>query len=490
MYHPGTRYQIVSSEYWWSDAWSAEDYGKEWNPEESFFAQMNTLMEKVPRSGNKLSLCENCDYCDNIRASKNCYYAFNGWAGPSYFENGYYTVASGAGSRNIVDTLWAIGCEDAYDIIHGSNVRNSQSCYHCQDIDNCQYVRYSQGCSFCFLCEGIQNKKYSFMNTSYSEDEYSKKVAAFLALPKKDQAKKVQDFFMSIPKKSLNNVGVESVLGNAISESKNAYYAFSASDTEDIKYCFTAFGVKDSMDCTNYGVDGTLCYETHNVWHTHKVVLSMNCIEQCREVFYSDNCSNCQNCFGCVGLKNKQYCIFNTQHTKEEYEKRVPEIIEKMIQDGEWGEFFPSSLSPFGYNETVAMDCHPLTQEEAQKLSYSWSNYESPLPKVEKIIPASRLPEDIHSVPDDVLNWAIECELTGRPFRIIKQELEFYRKHSIPLPRRHPDQRSSDRISQESAKKLFERTCGKCHTKMITTYAPERPEIVYCEKCYEREVIN
>jgi exodeoxyribonuclease-3 len=38
-------------------------------------------------------------------------------------------------------------------------------------------------------------------------------------------------------------------------------------------------------------------------------------------------------------------------------------------------------------------------------------------------------PEDIIKIPDDVLNWAIECEVTKRPFRIIKQELEFYRKH-------------------------------------------------------------
>ncbi len=53
----------------------------------------------------------------------------------------------------------------------------------------------------------------------------------------------------------------------------------------------------------------------------------------------------------------------------------------------------------------------------------------APVPKVEKTIPASKLPEDIIKIPDDVLNWAIECEVTKRPFRIIKQELEFYRKH-------------------------------------------------------------
>jgi len=64
-----------------------------------------------------------------------------------------------------------------------------------------------------------------------------------------------------------------------------------------------------------------------------------------------------------------------------------------------------------------------------------------PFPRVEKTIPASKLPSDISEIPDDILNWAVECEITKKPFRIIKQELEFYRKHSLPIPKRHPDQR-------------------------------------------------
>gem|GEM_PF-6545051 len=31
-----------------------------------------------------------------------------------------------------------------------------------------------------------------------------------------------------------------------------------------------------------------------------------------------------------------------------------------MMKAGEWGEFFPSSLSPFGYNETVAQEYYPM----------------------------------------------------------------------------------------------------------------------------------
>ena len=41
-----------------------------------------------------------------------------------------------------------------------------------------------------------------------------------------------------------------------------------------------------------------------------------------------------------------------------------------MISTGEWGEFFPSSLSPFGYNETVAQEYFPLTREEVLESSF------------------------------------------------------------------------------------------------------------------------
>jgi hypothetical protein len=153
-------------------------------------------------------------------------------------------------------------------------------------------------------------------------------------------------------------------------------------------------------------------------------------------------------------LRNKEYCVFNKQYSKEEYETLVPKIIEHMTKTGEWGEFFPSSISPFGYNETVAQEYYPLSRDQTFG-TFTWSDYEPPFPKVEKIIPASKLPDDITLVPDDILNWAIECEITGKPFRIIVQELAFYRKHCLPIPKRHPDQRHLDRMALRDSRKFI-----------------------------------
>ena len=175
---------------------------------------------------------------------------------------------------------------------------------------------------------------------------------------------------------------------------------------------------------------------------------------------YCIDCHHSEYLFGCIGLRNKQYCILNVQYTKEEYEQLVAKIIKRMEVDKQRGEFFPSFLSPFGYNETVAKEYFPLTKETASKQGFNRSDYETPFPQVEKTLEADDLPL-IQDVTEDILQQAILCERTRKPFRIIKQELEFYRKYELPLPTKHPDQRYQERIAMRNPRKLWKRTCAK-----------------------------
>jgi len=107
---------------------------------------------------------------------------------------------------------------------------------------------------------------------------------------------------------------------------------------------------------------------------------------------------------------------------------------------------------------------------------------------VEKTIPAEQLPDTIEEIPDDILNWAVVCEESKKPFRIVKQELALYRQLGIPVPRRSPLQRHKDRNALRNPRGLWERKCGKCGKDIQTSYNPERPEKVYCESCYLNEV--
>ena len=55
--------------------------------------------------------------------------------------------------------------------------------------------------------------------------------------------------------------------------------------------------------------------------------------------------------------------ILNTSYSAHEYETLCAKIIGHMQSTAEWGEFFPHELSPFGYNETVAQEYFPMTEE-------------------------------------------------------------------------------------------------------------------------------
>jgi hypothetical protein len=50
-------------------------------------------------------------------------------------------------------------------------------------------------------------------------------------------------------------------------------------------------------------------------------------------MYYSFDCGDCHDCFGCANLGNKSYCIFNVQHTKEEYEAKLPELKKMPMED-------------------------------------------------------------------------------------------------------------------------------------------------------------
>ena len=185
----------------------------------------------------------------------------------------------------------------------------------------------------------------------------------------------------------------------------------------------------------------------------------------------------------------------NKQYTKEEYEELVPKIIEHMKLTGEYGEFFPMEMSPMAYNESYANEHFPLTKQEVKDQGLVWRE-----PK-EKYFNATMqsndVPDDITKVDENITKEVIACE-HGKNcqhecvgvFKITQQELQAYKKLNIPLPRICQNCRHYARSAWRNPAKLWSRECMKqgCSNKFETSYAPDRPEIVYCEQCYNNEV--
>jgi hypothetical protein len=208
----------------------------------------------------------------------------------------------------------------------------------------------------------------------------------------------------------------------------------------------------------------------------------MNTWENNHDLFYCDLCVGNKHCFGCVGLRHKQYCILNKQYTKEEYEDLLPRIIAHMQKTKEWGEFFPASLSPFGYNESVAQEYFTLTEKESKSRGWHW--YPEANTEENYLGPIVEIPRKIEEADASICEKILRCEATGKPYKIIPQELKFYRQMNIPIPKKCPDQRHKERMALRNPRKLWKRKCQKCAKPIETTYAPDRPEIVYCESCY------
>jgi hypothetical protein len=221
-------------------------------------------------------------------------------------------------------------------------------------------------------------------------------------------------------------------------------------------------------------------------YNCQQIFFSHHITEQSNGIFYSFSCSKgSSDLFGCFGMKRAKHCILNKQYSKEKYEELVPKIIKHMQKTGEWGEYFPTAVSPFAYNETRAQEYFPLTRETVIKKGWKWreetevKSYKGPRVEV---------PDDIADVPDSLCKQVLVCQVTGRPYKVIPQELRFYKDHQIPVPRLCPEERHLQRLALRSPRRLWPRACAKCAAPIQTTYAPDRPEKVYCEACYLKEV--
>ncbi len=483
LYSPDKPIKVFSQDAWWWDSWDAWDYWIDLNLTEKFSEQFYKLSIVVPKINILNWESTNSEYTNQSTNNKDSYFLTSS----GFNEHSMYSHWLKY-SNHCNDSLQCWNSENSYQCINTENIYNSCYIENSESIDTSLLLHDCKNTSNSIACSNLRNKKNYFLNQQVTNKEIE--VITNKMRENREYFLHIYQKFKKLKQESIKKCTFweqnQNVSWDYIFKSKNVYHWFNCDDVEDVSYSFDSLVWKDSYDQTEvYKVQQG--YENHGGNKLYKSAFCSN-FDNYKNCYYCFFGTNISDCFWCIGLKNKEYCILNKQYTKEEYENLAPKIIEKMIQDGEWWEFFPASLSPFGYNETVANEYFPLTKQEALEKWFNWSDYEAPFPKVEKIIPADKLPSDITDIPDDILNWAIECEVTKKPFRIIKPELEFYRKHSLSIPKRHPDQRHLDRMSMRNPRKLYKRQCDRCNKDMQTTYAPEREESVYCEDCYHKEI--
>ncbi len=514
---------VYDNRYWNSDNWDPLAYGKEYDFSRPFFDQIRDLYNAVPWGVMWSMEAVNSEYGE-VAYSKNCYMCFDS----GYDEDSSYNVTL-LYSKRCFDCLNVKDCELCY---HCINTNQSYKTFFSRNCSSCVEVWFSQdctGCTNCFGCSGLRNKNYHIFNEPYDKETYAAKLRE-LKLDSwqgiQDARKTVEEAWLKFPVKYQHGFQVTHSSGDYLYNGTELENCFFVGTAQNMRHCQSVIYPpnKDSMDVTSS--EGTeLAYETIATGGSVQRTVAIEECENAIESAYSINCRQISKVFGCVALRSKSYCILNKRYSKEEYEALLPLIREHMDdmpyvdalgRAHRYGDFFPMDMSPFGYAQTQAFDYFPFREEEARKFGYHWRTSEKRAYDIS--LKASELPDSIRETDDGILEQVVQCghmENGGHfgscdvdcasAFRITRAELDFYRQMNLPLPRLCFNCRHVGRIQWRNAPALYSRQCvcdgktfkngeihalhaqGRCPNTFETSYAPGRPEIVYCETCYNIE---
>jgi hypothetical protein len=506
IYPESSNVTVYDHNFWWGDSWNAQDFGKEYDFSRTFFEQFKELLHSVPLVALFDSKGSNTRFCNTVTEHKNCYMVTAGWTNEDSLYSNRISFC-----KETVDCYTSHKLDFGYENVYCGESHNlffSEQSHSCVDS---WFVFDCRNSTNCILSSGLRNKSYCIENIQYTKESYKEKLAE-LVLDTRQGIEAAKIRFEEIKKNAIrkyaNLVNCQNVVGDNIENARNVYYSFDLpGGLENVKYCnWGTFGLKDSYDTgpgtggkseltydgISCGVQNSRCLFGAILWNSH-------------DVAYAFNCYGISNSFGCVSMRSSSYCILNKQYTKEEYEELLPKVIAHMNEmpyidakgnSYKYGEFFPIEISPFPYNATVAQDFMPVTKDEAIKANYSWED------KLDRsynpTILSKDIPDSIDSVEDSITSAVLECvnaqgerSFCSKAFRIITEELIFYRRFKLPLPNACPNCRHYERTLKRNPMKLWHRKCMNegCQNEFETSYSPDRSEIVYCESCYQKEVI-
>ncbi len=474
------RYPIYKSEEWWSDKWDPIDSGQEYDPSRSFFEQLKELQEKIPRPHQTGESSINCDWCDDIWDSKNCYLSRS----LSRCENTNY-------SYRVLNT------KDSFDIVLSFNLQNSYDCLSCHNSYNLNFSESSRdcvdsyflfdcrNCQNCFMCFNLRNKSYCILNKQYSKEEYF------------SELKKIKfdsyGYLLSLKEKF-----VEILKSNAIHKENHNINVLNSKGNylKDCENCVNVFSWENSQNCRNSlrGLLSKDCIDQLGTWHT-EVSGDNSCVtggydikhsswSDARYSEYLDLCYEVEYCFGCIGLRNKKHCILNKQYTKEEYENLKSKIIENMKSKGEYGDFLPYFMGLCPYNFSTAIIYFPeLQKSEIDRLNGYWSSEDLSSSEGDN---SMGLPDSIFETNISISDKALICPESHYRFNISKAEYDFHKRKGFALPRLHFDLRVIKKARKASVIKSFLYKCFFCKKDIMAYYPYEWGyKNIACEECYK-----
>lgn len=514
MYPADTPFPVYCRECWFSDKWDAIDYGCGYDFSRPFFEQFRDLLRVVPQIALQVVSSPDSKYVNQVANCKNCYLIVSG----SDNEDCMYSYRI-LNSKNTIDSNFVRQVEYCYQCFNSTILSNSLFSDDCADSAHLSFCSDVRGSIDCFMSSNLRRKSYVFRNEELKEDEYRDRMKA-IDTGSYSQLQAYRQEYEALRQtrihKYTNEKNISSCTGHGIVHSSNSQHCFYSSNLENCAFMLMVADTKDSHDINNGCCLMELGYELSTAGvNLYNVMLSADVWPDVRDTVYSQSCRNdVSNLFGCVSLRKKKYCILNKQYSPAGYAEALQKIIfqmsdmpyvDKRGRTFTYGEFFPPELSIFAYNESAAQDYFPKSKDEAEALGFRWRDAEKKNHEI--TLDSSALPDHVKETPDTITKEVIGCLHHGDcnhqcpgAFRITSQELTFYRERTIALPRLCPNCRHYERFMTTNPYRLWKRRCqcsiithphgsSGCAGEFETSYAPDRPEAIYCEKCYQEEVI-
>ena len=347
MYGPHNTFPVYCLDCWYSDKWQPPQ--QDINFTRAFFEQFRELRDKTPHAALSVVTqgMENSPYNNNCRGLKNSYMCFDA----NGLEDCFYVTNEHA-SKNSVDCFNDESLEQCYELI-GSiycyNVHWSQYVEKCTDSS---FLYACDNCVNCFMSSYLQHKNYVFRNKQLTKEEYQRRIADIDCGSAHAVTKLKQEFEEMKAREPLpyrKDIISEDVTGNHVFGSHNVVDSYFIVYCENMVNCAWVTNAKDCCDVANFGGDTELCYSCVVVGHNaYALQHTWNSWDSVHNLDYCYHCVSTTDSFGCAGLRHGQYSIFNKKYSKEEYTQLKEKFVAHMKETGEYGQFFPQSLNPFG----------------------------------------------------------------------------------------------------------------------------------------------
>jgi len=485
--HPATGIKVLPDKEWFERDFSEK--GIEYQVDQSFFDQFRKLQLDVPLTATR-----------NFEETENSISFVSSGDINSYFvlacqsRNSLFSVSSGKIERSCLIN-WTNTVFDSYFVSDAGRIHNSKFVIDSGDVIDSCFTMNCVDISNCFMATSQNHKKYIWKDEQLSEGEYKKRIAEVDFSSRTKMQEYIDEFFDYLRTKAIwpesiivNSPGCD---GEYIVDCLNLKHSYSCAN--GARDCYW---VIQNYEKSEYNAFVTGAYGTSESFYSSGLAECQSCrysnqLKSCRNLEYCTECFNCEDCFGCVGLNRKRFHIFNKEYSEDEYWTRVDELKCAMLDRGEYGDFFPLKFSP-SYQPQCGPALYLLTtDEEFEKLGALQFDPESEgaigqdLEQVGDYVKSSDIPDRFPDNADEWVGKPIIDEKANRRFSFIKPEIEFYKKHGLPLPDKHFVRRFQELNWIMNGARFETRECSKCSKTIQTAINKTFPDrTVYCMDCY------